>query len=105
MGARRFAALLPPFDVVAELDVLLEPRREAGREQWRWTRPEGWHLTTVFMGSVPDHVLEPLAEGLGHAASRTEPFDVGIGGALCFPSADRTRVLALLDELGVPPVR
>lgn len=98
MGARLFAALLPPETVVAELDALLEPRREAGRESWRWTRPEGWHLTTVFMASVSDRSRDRLVDGLERAAAGTAAFDVGIGGALCFPGADRARVLAL----GVP---
>lgn len=98
MGARLFAALLPPEVAVTELDALLEPRREAGRESWRWTKPEGWHLTTVFMPSVSDRSRDRLVEGLGQVAAGTAPFDVGIGGALCFPSADRARVLAL----GVP---
>lgn len=98
MGARLFAAVLPPEAVVAELDALLEPRRQAGRDVWRWTRPEGWHLTTVFMGSVAPRSLDRLVEGLAAVAGRTVPFGVGIGGALCFPAPDRTRVLAL----GVP---
>ncbi len=100
MGARLFAALLPPEAVVTELDALLEPRREAGRDSWRWTRPEGWHLTTVFMASVSDRSRDRLVEGLGLVAAGTAPFDVGVGGALCFPSADRARVLALGVSMG-----
>ena len=72
--------------------------RRIDAQRLRWTRPEGWHLTTAFMGSVSDLARERLIEGLADVAARTVAFEVGIGGALCFPAPDRTRVLAL----GVP---
>lgn len=95
MGARLFTAVLPPEPVVAELERHLDPRREAGLEQWRWTRPEGWHLTTAFMASVTDLARDLLIENLEGAMARAKPFDVGLEGALCFPNAARARVLAM----------
>lgn len=100
MGARLFTAVLPPEPVVADLGRHLEPRREAGIEHWRWTRPEGWHLTTAFMASVSDTALDLLVENLAGAMARSSPFDVGVSGALCFPNPARARVLAMSVEEG-----
>ncbi len=95
MGSRMFAAVLPPATVVSALDALLEPRRDAGRDVWRWTRPEGWHLTTTFMASVPPEALDPLEEYLAETAAITDPFELRLEGAVCFPNVESARVLAL----------
>lgn len=95
MGARLFTAVLPPEEVVADLMRHVEPRREAGVEHWRWTRPEGWHLTTAFMASVSDSAQDLLVENLSAATARAHPFDVELAGALCFPNPARARVLAM----------
>ena len=94
MGARMFTAVLPPVGMVAELDTLLEPRREVD-PTLRWAKPEGWHLTTSFMGDVPEWAPERLEENLAEVAARTHPFDVGVAGGLAFPHAAKARVLAL----------
>ncbi|MCC2592394.1 RNA 2',3'-cyclic phosphodiesterase [Tessaracoccus sp. OS52] len=95
MGARLFTAVLPPPSVVHELTTWLEPRREAGVEVWRWTRPEGWHLTTAFMSSVPVDARDRLVEGLAESLGRVQRFDVGVQGAVCFPGVERAKALAL----------
>lgn len=95
MGARLFTAVLPPETVVAELAKHLEPRLDAGAEHWRWTRPDGWHLTTAFMASVSENAQDMLVENLAGAMARARPFEVGISGALCFPNAARTKVLTM----------
>ena len=95
MGARLFSAVLPPAWVVDELGAWLEPRLEAGAESWRWTKPEGWHLTTAFMASVEPDVEGRLVEGLAEAVGRVQPFDVRVQGAVCFPNPARARALAL----------
>ena len=95
MGARLFTAVLPPAGVVEELTTWLEPRREAGAGVWRWTQPQGWHLTTAFMASVPPAALDRLVEGLGAALIRVAGFDVRIQGGLCFPDVGRAKLLAM----------
>lgn len=77
------------------MDALVAPHREAGRERWRWTRPDSWHLTTVFMASVGDDARRLLIENLSGVAGRHESFEVGIGGASCFPHPERARTLTL----------
>mgnify|MGYP003610661264 CR=1 FL=1 len=79
MGARLFTAVLPPADLVEELDHFLTPRRQA-EPRLRWTRPEGWHLTTAFMASVTDDGVDRLTEALAEVAARTPAFRLRLGG-------------------------
>lgn len=104
MGTRMFTAVLPPPSVVAELDRWLEPRREAGADTWRWTRPENWHVTTAFMESVSDDARYRLAEALAEVAATTPPFDLRLEGARCFPSVERAKLLALDVAHGAEPL-
>lgn len=92
MGARMFTAVLPPSTLVEELDQLLIPRRDAD-SRLRWSRPEGWHITTAFMASVPD--VERLEEALAEVTAQTVPFEITVGSGIAFPDAHATRLLGL----------
>lgn len=94
MGARLFAAIIPPPALTEELDAFLGPRRVA-EPRLRWTRPQGWHLTTAFMGDVPDRNVDRLAETLGEAAGRTPAFRLRLAGGGAFPWPLETKVLWL----------
>jgi len=52
-SARRFVALPLPDGIRRSLAAQLpdDPELRDGR---RWTRPDGWHVTLAFLGSVPD---------------------------------------------------
>ena len=88
---RMFAAVLPPPDVLEELEEFLGPRQEAA--DFRWTRPEGWHLTLAFMAKVPERSLDDLLERLGRAGRRRDPFTLRLAGAGAFPNPARAKVL------------
>jgi 2'-5' RNA ligase len=88
---RMFAAVVPPDDVLEELDEFLSPRREAA--PLRWTRPDGWHLTLAFMADVPDRALDELLERLARAGRRRRPFTLSLGGGGAFPNVGRAKVL------------
>ena len=92
MGDRMFVAVLPPEEVVEELDQLLAVRRDTD-PRLRWTRPDGWHLTTAFMANVPD--VERLEESLAEAAEESAPFRLRVAGGLTFPHPVAARILAL----------
>lgn len=94
MGARLFTAVIPPPRLVEDLDAFLEPRR-AAEPRLRWTRPEGWHLTTAFMEDVAEHHVDRVAETLAEAASRTPAFRARLGGGGAFPWPLETKVLWL----------
>ncbi|MFP5415645.1 MAG: RNA 2',3'-cyclic phosphodiesterase [Actinomycetes bacterium] len=103
MGERLFAALWPPADLVEELDFFLAPRREA-EARLRWTRPETWHVTLVFMGDVDDWHADRLVEGLAAVAARTPPFGLGLTGGGAFPWPLQTKNLWLGADAGVQPL-
>src|SRR4051812_15113124 len=92
---RMFAAVLPPQDVLAELEEFLAPRQQASEDSGdlRWTRPESWHLTLAFMANVPDRSLDDLLERLTRAAKRRTPFTLRLAGAGAFPNPARAKVL------------
>jgi 2'-5' RNA ligase len=100
-----FAAVLPPEEVLEDLDAFLAPRREAAA--FRWTIPESWHLTLAFMADVPDRHLDELVERYERAGRRRTPFRLRIAGGGAFPNVGRAKVLyaalagepAALEEL------
>ena len=57
-GVRMFVALVPPDEVVEDLEAFLEPRREAA--PLRWAGPGQLHLTLAFLASVEDRRLDEL---------------------------------------------
>ena len=89
-----FTAVLPPPGLIGQLDVLLEPRRDAD-SALRWTKPEGWHVTVSFMAEVPADHLGRLEENLAEVAARARPFEAELAGGIAFPDAARARVLGL----------
>lgn len=88
---RMFAAVLLPQDVVDDLEEFLGPRQEAA--EFRWTRPESWHLTLAFMANVPDKGLDDLLERLARAGRKRHPLDLTISGGGAFPNPGRAKVL------------
>ena len=47
-------------------------RAHAGAGQargWRWTRPEGWHVTVAFLGDVGEHRVGAVGEVVGTAVA------------------------------------
>jgi RNA 2',3'-cyclic 3'-phosphodiesterase len=86
-----FAAVVPPEDVLDDLEEFLAPRREAG--PFRWTLREHWHLTLAFMADVPERSLDDLHERLVRAGRRRTPFELTVAGGGAFPSVGRAKVL------------
>lgn len=86
-----FTAVLPPDDVLEELEEFLAPRREAA--PFRWTLPDQWHLTLGFMERVPERSLDDLHERLTRAGRRRTPFTLAVSGGGAFPGPARAKVL------------
>lgn len=60
---------------------------------WRWTDPEGWHLTLAFLGATEPAQVPELAEALAAALDALEPFSVPTGGLGAVPARRAARVL------------
>src|SRR5690349_7317529 len=86
-----FVAVVPPADVLEDLEAHVDPRRDAS--PFRWTSPESWHLTVAFMADVPERAHDDLVERLGRAAARRRPMTLALAGAGAFPSVSRAKVL------------
>lgn len=103
MTVRLFAALVPPARVVAELEQLVDPRREAD-DRLRWMTSDTWHVTTLFIEEVREGSLEPLLEALAEMAAARSPFDLSLGGGGAFPDPTSTRNLHLRLDRGAEDV-
>jgi RNA 2',3'-cyclic 3'-phosphodiesterase len=82
-AVRLFVALTPPEDVIEALRITTVALRELAPElaaQLRWTRPEQWHLTLVFLGEVSDQVVDELTRRLSRVAARHPPLSLSLGG-------------------------
>lgn len=91
---RLFAAIVPPSEVIEDLEEHLAPRISAdGAEAIRWTDPHQWHVTLAFCADVPDRVIDDLTERLERAGHRAAPLTLGLSGAGTFPNPYSARVL------------
>ncbi len=61
----------------------------------RWVRPEGIHLTLVFLGNWTKRQIPELAKAVRDALDGTPPFTLEVEAAGVFPNLRRPRVLWL----------
>lgn len=59
----------------------------------RWTDPEAWHVTLVFLGWIDPAALGSIVSAMQATAEAAFPGSLTTGGVGAFPSAARTRVL------------
>jgi 2'-5' RNA ligase len=88
-----FVAVVPPIEVVEDLNEFVEPRREHPDDDIRWASDQHWHITLAFLGEVPDWKTDELGERLEAAAKRQKPFELQLTGAGAFPGVPNARVL------------
>ncbi|WP_261325578.1 RNA 2',3'-cyclic phosphodiesterase [Modestobacter marinus] len=86
-----FLAVDPSPEAVAALDHALEPLRAVPGGP-RWTPPERWHLTLVFLGDVPAAALEPLVRAVAPVVAATPPLSLRLAGGGRFGSRRRPAV-------------
>lgn len=89
---RLFVALLPPENVLDEIEAAFGPYRD----HWpglRWTRRETWHVTLAFYGEVDDRTAARLFARLERAAARHDRRELAFNGAGAFPRPAAARTL------------
>ncbi|MBX6422690.1 RNA 2',3'-cyclic phosphodiesterase [Thermosulfurimonas sp. F29] len=89
---RCFLAVDLPGETKEVLAGLQRELRAAGADV-RWVRPEGFHLTLKFFGSIPEGKLEELVKAAERAASGLRPFVLSLKGAGFFPPRGTPRVV------------
>jgi RNA 2',3'-cyclic 3'-phosphodiesterase len=97
---RLFVAVTPSAAAVVHLAAAVEPVRGSNREL-RWPRPDSWHLTLTFLGSVAEDVARDLDQRLARAARRHPPCELAFRGAGRFDG----RVLWVGVEGDTAPLR
>jgi RNA 2',3'-cyclic 3'-phosphodiesterase len=58
----------------------------------RWTEPEAWHLTLLFLGATDPGEVTAIVRTLEHVVAGHEPMALATGGLGGFSSAGRARV-------------
>jgi RNA 2',3'-cyclic 3'-phosphodiesterase len=98
---RLFAALVPPAEVLEELDHVVAPLRRD--ERVRWTPPDMWHITVAFFGEVDplEEQYHMLMEGLAWAAAGPSLEPIRLQNATEFHG----RVVAVEIAGGLEPLR
>ena len=89
---RLFAALIPPVNVLDEIERAFAPY-QAVRPELRWTRRGTWHVTLAFYGEVDDVTTGRLLPRLERAAGRHPARSLAFTGAGAFPRAPAARTL------------
>jgi len=96
---RSFFAVALPEEARQAAAQLAGRLRESDRgEGVRWVRPEGYHLTLRFLGSVTREAIAELADCVTEQVAPLAPFPIHLAGALVFPSPQSPRVIALAVE-------
>ena len=98
---RMFVAVVPPTEVVEDLEEFVAVRRDAAA--FRWTPPEHWHLTLAFLEQVPDRSFDDLVDRLAAPRRNGGDFDLRLHGGGAIPHADRARVLYARTDATRPP--
>ena len=80
-----FTALVPAPAALAHLEVAVAPLR-ATRRDLRWVRPERWHMTVVFLGDVPEPVVDDLVTGTRAAVAPLPAPVLQVAGVGQFPA-------------------
>ncbi|MGZ4606354.1 MAG: RNA 2',3'-cyclic phosphodiesterase [Blastococcus sp.] len=89
---RLFFAVDPPEQARADLRRALAPLQGAPGEP-HWTAPDRWHLTLLFLGTVPDARLPDVLAAAGPALAGTPPMSLRLAGGGRFGSLRRPQVV------------
>jgi len=91
---RAFIAIELPPETKQGIAKVQEQLRETGATA-NWTRPEGIHLTLMFLGEVEESKTQEIMQTLAGATQGIGKLDLEVGGAGAFPNAKTPRVLWL----------
>lgn len=63
------------------------------RDDIKWVRPRGIHLTLKFLGNVDSGIIQGIVEAVKVKCLSHEPFVLRVRGIGCFPGVKRPRVI------------
>ena len=92
MDIRSFLAFELSPEMKSKMSGVYENVRKS-HLQVRWVRPEGIHITVVFMGDVREEDIAGIGNEMGKVCSEFAPFQASLKGMGCFPSCRNPRVI------------
>ncbi|MBI2908514.1 MAG: RNA 2',3'-cyclic phosphodiesterase [Chloroflexi bacterium] len=90
---RSFIAIELPEELKESLTDLHAKLKQAGGNNVKWVRPEGVHLTLVFLGYVAAEKIPAVTEAMTRVAEGIAPLTLTARGVGAFPSWQRPRVV------------
>ena len=88
MSLRTFLALDLDDSILTGLDEVRATLDEPAANI-RWVASRNQHVTTHFLGDVPENAIPELCSTAAAAAGQIEPFDFEVKGVTCVPPAGR----------------
>jgi 2'-5' RNA ligase len=92
MGIRSFLAFELSAEMRSTVNGVYENVRNS-RLEVRWVRPQGIHITVVFMGDVREEDIAPIGNEVSKVCSEFAPFQASLKGMGCFPNSRNPRVI------------
>ena len=92
MPIRSFIAIEIPGDIQEGIGTI-DDRLRAADADVKWVNPSSIHLTTKFLGDVPEPHIQTICEVMKSAARHTARFGLDVGGLGTFPPKGFPRVL------------
>lgn len=89
---RTFVCVVPPAEVVAEMERFLTGLRALAPWEFKWVGREQLHITLRFLGEASESMTAAMDEAL-RSARIPAAFEVEVAGTGGFPNLDRPRVL------------
>src|SRR4030043_2362501 len=92
MDIRSFLAFELSAEMRSTVSGVYENVRNS-RLEVRWVRPQGIHITVVFMGGVREEDIAAIGNEMGKVCSEFAPFHASLKGMGCFPNCRNPRVI------------
>jgi 2'-5' RNA ligase len=92
MDIRSFLAFELSAEMRSTVSGVYENVRNS-RLEVRWVRPQGIHITVVFMGDVREEDIAAIGNEVGKVCSEFAPFHVSLKAMGCFPNCRNPRVI------------
>ena len=92
---RCFVAAPLPDELRRDLAAWVAEARSAGSldAEWRWSDPDGWHITLAFLGATSPEAVPDIGRRLAADLAGRSAFTVSAGGIGAFPGRSHARVL------------
>jgi len=88
---RTFIAVKIPLDAIDRLREA-QNRLRAAEADWKWVKPDTFHITLKFLGDVEQGRISALWESVCGAVAESRPFAMALRGLGAFPNVHTPRV-------------